>query len=92
MSLFKSKCINCSHGLPLFRYYESLYDNAEYLNVTYPPNLTPEEQLEYVTDTAKVLLPWSMHCYYSYNTHSVMATLFIQPWYCYHSDNAELQR
>ncbi|XP_035287420.1 nicastrin [Anguilla anguilla] len=37
------------------RYYESLYDNAEYLNVTYPPNLSPEEQLEYVTDTAKAL-------------------------------------
>nr|XP_023688388.1 nicastrin [Paramormyrops kingsleyae] len=35
------------------RYYESLYDNAEYLNVTYPPNLSPEEQLEFVTNTAK---------------------------------------
>uniref|UniRef100_A0A3P8TRQ4 Nicastrin n=1 Tax=Amphiprion percula TaxID=161767 RepID=A0A3P8TRQ4_AMPPE len=37
------------------RYYESMYDNAEYLNVSYPPNLTPEEQLEFVTDTAKAL-------------------------------------
>ncbi|KAI1901201.1 hypothetical protein AGOR_G00031860 [Albula goreensis] len=37
------------------RYYESLYDNAEYLNVTYPANLTAEEQLAYVTDTAKAL-------------------------------------
>ncbi|CAJ1072854.1 nicastrin [Xyrichtys novacula] len=36
------------------RFYESMYDNAEYLNVTYPPNLTPEEQLEFVTDVAKV--------------------------------------
>uniref|UniRef100_A0AAQ5ZN35 Nicastrin n=1 Tax=Amphiprion ocellaris TaxID=80972 RepID=A0AAQ5ZN35_AMPOC len=38
------------------RYYESMYDNAEYLNVSYPPNLTPEEQLKFVTDTAKVIL------------------------------------
>uniref|UniRef100_A0A3Q1BYT8 Nicastrin n=1 Tax=Amphiprion ocellaris TaxID=80972 RepID=A0A3Q1BYT8_AMPOC len=37
------------------RYYESMYDNAEYLNVSYPPNLTPEEQLKFVTDTAKAL-------------------------------------
>uniref|UniRef100_A0A3Q1EQ29 Nicastrin n=1 Tax=Acanthochromis polyacanthus TaxID=80966 RepID=A0A3Q1EQ29_9TELE len=37
------------------RYYQSMYDNAEYLNVSYPPNLTPEEQLEFVTDTAKAL-------------------------------------
>lgn len=37
------------------RFYESMYDNAEYLNVSYPPNLSPEEQLEFVTDTAKVL-------------------------------------
>ncbi|KAJ8409795.1 hypothetical protein AAFF_G00218540 [Aldrovandia affinis] len=37
------------------RYYESLYDNAEYLNVTYPPSLTAEEQLEHVTETAMAL-------------------------------------
>uniref|UniRef100_A0A3Q0S248 Nicastrin n=1 Tax=Amphilophus citrinellus TaxID=61819 RepID=A0A3Q0S248_AMPCI len=37
------------------RYYESMYDNAEYLNMSYPPDLTPEEQLEYITDTAKAL-------------------------------------
>ncbi|XP_018613565.1 nicastrin [Scleropages formosus] len=37
------------------RYYESLYDDAEYLNVSYPSGLSPEEQLEYVTDTAKTL-------------------------------------
>uniref|UniRef100_A0A8P4GFV9 Nicastrin n=1 Tax=Dicentrarchus labrax TaxID=13489 RepID=A0A8P4GFV9_DICLA len=36
------------------RFYESMYDNAEYLNISYPPNMTPEEQLEFVTDTAKV--------------------------------------
>lgn len=36
-------------------FYESMYDNAEYLNVSYPPNMTPEEQLEFVTDTAKAL-------------------------------------
>lgn len=33
-----------------------MYDNAEHLNISYPPGLTPEEQLEYVTDTAKVFL------------------------------------
>ncbi|XP_049454184.1 nicastrin [Epinephelus fuscoguttatus] len=37
------------------RFYESMYDNAEYLNVSYPSNLSPEEQLEFVTDTAKAL-------------------------------------
>uniref|UniRef100_A0A8C9ZYX2 Nicastrin n=1 Tax=Sander lucioperca TaxID=283035 RepID=A0A8C9ZYX2_SANLU len=37
------------------RFYESMYDNAEYLNISYPPNLTPEEQLVFVTDTAKAL-------------------------------------
>ncbi|XP_071346885.1 nicastrin [Trachinotus anak] len=37
------------------RFYESMYDNGENLNITYPPNLTPEEQLEFVTDTAKAL-------------------------------------
>uniref|UniRef100_A0AAY4BVM8 Nicastrin n=1 Tax=Denticeps clupeoides TaxID=299321 RepID=A0AAY4BVM8_9TELE len=36
------------------KYYESIYDNAAYLNVTYPSDLSPEEQLEYITDTAKV--------------------------------------
>uniref|UniRef100_A0A8C2ZK33 Nicastrin n=1 Tax=Cyclopterus lumpus TaxID=8103 RepID=A0A8C2ZK33_CYCLU len=36
-------------------FYESMYDNAEYLNISYPPDLTPDEQLEYVTDTAKAL-------------------------------------
>lgn len=33
-----------------------MYDNAEYLNVSYPANLSPEEQLDVVTDTAKVSL------------------------------------
>ncbi|AWP03680.1 putative nicastrin [Scophthalmus maximus] len=37
------------------RFYESMYDNAEYLNVSYPPNLTPEEQLRFVTESAKAL-------------------------------------
>ncbi|KAM9349625.1 nicastrin [Symphorus nematophorus] len=37
------------------RFYESMYDNAEYLNVSYPPDMTPEEQLEHLTDTAKAL-------------------------------------
>lgn len=39
------------------RYYESMYDNAEYLRISYPTNLTAEEQLEFVTDTAKVFVP-----------------------------------
>lgn len=33
-----------------------MYDNAEYLNVSYPSNLTSEEQMDFVTDTATVLL------------------------------------
>lgn len=41
---------------PVFRFYESMYDNAEYLNVSYPSNMTQEEQLDFLTDTAKVLL------------------------------------
>ncbi|KTG40754.1 hypothetical protein cypCar_00009657, partial [Cyprinus carpio] len=36
-------------------YYESMYDDAENLNVTYPPGLTPDEQLVYETDAAKSL-------------------------------------
>uniref|UniRef100_A0AAR2JP42 Nicastrin n=1 Tax=Pygocentrus nattereri TaxID=42514 RepID=A0AAR2JP42_PYGNA len=36
------------------RYYESLYDTATYLNVTYPSDLSPEQQLEYETEAAKV--------------------------------------
>ncbi|XP_026230478.1 nicastrin [Anabas testudineus] len=37
------------------RFYESMYDNGEYLNISYPPNMTPEEQLEHITDTARAL-------------------------------------
>uniref|UniRef100_A0A8C2BQE9 Nicastrin n=1 Tax=Cyprinus carpio TaxID=7962 RepID=A0A8C2BQE9_CYPCA len=37
------------------RYYESMYDDAENLNVTYPSGLTPDEQLVYETDAAKSL-------------------------------------
>uniref|UniRef100_UPI003AAA7B3C nicastrin isoform X3 n=1 Tax=Centroberyx gerrardi TaxID=166262 RepID=UPI003AAA7B3C len=37
------------------RYYESMYDNAAYLNLTYPANLTQEEQLEFITDAAMAL-------------------------------------
>ncbi|KAM6918154.1 nicastrin [Xenentodon cancila] len=37
------------------RYYESMFDTADYLTISYPPNLTPDEQLEFVTDTAKDL-------------------------------------
>ncbi|MEQ2210325.1 hypothetical protein XENOCAPTIV_011886, partial [Xenoophorus captivus] len=35
------------------RYYQSMFDNTDNLNMLYPPNLTPEEQLNHVTDTAK---------------------------------------
>uniref|UniRef100_A0A3B5MQJ6 Nicastrin n=1 Tax=Xiphophorus couchianus TaxID=32473 RepID=A0A3B5MQJ6_9TELE len=37
------------------KYFQSMFDNADSLNVSYPPNLTPEEQLNHVTDTAKSL-------------------------------------
>ncbi|KAM9845144.1 LOW QUALITY PROTEIN: nicastrin [Aulostomus maculatus] len=37
------------------RFYESMYDNTEYLNLSYPSNLTQDEQLEFVTETAKTL-------------------------------------
>ena len=33
-----------------------MYDNAEYLNISYPSNMTQEEQLDFLTDTAKVLM------------------------------------
>ncbi|XP_053739558.1 nicastrin [Synchiropus splendidus] len=37
------------------RFYQSMYDNAQYVNVSYPANLTAEQQLQFVTDTAKSL-------------------------------------
>ncbi|XP_047223656.1 nicastrin isoform X2 [Girardinichthys multiradiatus] len=37
------------------KYYQSMFDNTDNLNMLYPPNLTPEEQLNHVTDTAKSL-------------------------------------
>ncbi|XP_073704472.1 nicastrin [Garra rufa] len=37
------------------RYYESMYDDAENMNLTYPPNLSPDEQLVYETEEAKSL-------------------------------------
>lgn len=36
------------------RYYESVYDTAESINVSYPEGQSPEEDLSFVTDTAKV--------------------------------------
>lgn len=35
-------------------YYQSVYDTAENINVTYPEGQSPEEDLNFVTDTAKV--------------------------------------
>lgn len=32
-----------------------MYDNTEYLNLTYPPDLRPEDRFSFVTDTARVL-------------------------------------
>ncbi|NXJ22262.1 NICA protein, partial [Dicrurus megarhynchus] len=37
------------------RYFQSLYDTAENIGIHYPEGLTPEEQLEFVTDTAKAV-------------------------------------
>jgi nicastrin len=37
------------------RYYQSIYDTAENINVSYPEWLSPEEDLDFVTDTAKAL-------------------------------------
>ncbi|KAK5860341.1 hypothetical protein PBY51_021828 [Eleginops maclovinus] len=39
----------------LNRFYESMYDNSDYLRMSYPSNLTQEEQLAFVTETAKAL-------------------------------------
>ncbi|XP_010845187.1 PREDICTED: nicastrin isoform X1 [Bison bison bison] len=36
-------------------YYQSIYDTAENINVTYPAGQSPEEDLNFVTDTAKAL-------------------------------------
>ncbi|XP_031245749.1 nicastrin [Mastomys coucha] len=37
------------------RYYQSIYDTAENINVTYPEWQSPDEDLNFVTDTAKAL-------------------------------------
>ena len=37
-------------------YYQSIYDTAENINVSYPEWQSPEEDLNFVTDTAKVAL------------------------------------
>ncbi|NXB07406.1 NICA protein, partial [Cnemophilus loriae] len=37
------------------RYFQSIYDTAENIGIRYPEGSTPEEQLEFVTDTAKAL-------------------------------------
>ncbi|NXA27892.1 NICA protein, partial [Ibidorhyncha struthersii] len=37
------------------RYYQSMYDTPENIRMQYPEGLSPEETLEYVTDTAKLL-------------------------------------
>ncbi|XP_004688440.1 PREDICTED: nicastrin [Condylura cristata] len=37
------------------RYYQSIYDTAENINISYPKGESPEEDLNVVTDTAKAL-------------------------------------
>uniref|UniRef100_A0A8C3Y5S3 Nicastrin n=1 Tax=Catharus ustulatus TaxID=91951 RepID=A0A8C3Y5S3_CATUS len=37
------------------RYFQSIYDTAENIGMHYPEGLTPEEQLEFVTETAEAL-------------------------------------
>ncbi|XP_063483039.1 nicastrin isoform X4 [Symphalangus syndactylus] len=37
------------------KYYQSIYDTAENINMSYPEWLSPEEDLNFVTDTAKAL-------------------------------------
>ncbi|NXA00131.1 NICA protein, partial [Nesospiza acunhae] len=36
------------------RYFQSIYDTAENIRMRYPEGMSPEEQLDFVTDTAKV--------------------------------------
>lgn len=50
-----------------------MYDNAEYLNISYPANLSPEEQLDVITDTAKVSLAKNM----------ILQILPMRPLYCF---------
>ena len=40
-------------------YYQSIYDTAENINISYPEWQSPEEDLNFVTDTAKVTLTWA---------------------------------
>ncbi|XP_041088286.1 nicastrin [Polyodon spathula] len=37
------------------RFYESVYDRADNLRVSYPSGLSPEQQLDFITDTARSL-------------------------------------
>ncbi|NWX31747.1 NICA protein, partial [Notiomystis cincta] len=37
------------------RYFQSIYDTAENIGIRYPEGMSPEEQLEFVTDTARAL-------------------------------------
>ncbi|XP_071273487.1 nicastrin [Agelaius tricolor] len=37
------------------RYFQSIYDTAESIGMRYPEGMSPEEQLDFVTDTAKAL-------------------------------------
>uniref|UniRef100_A0A8C5IQS8 Nicastrin n=1 Tax=Junco hyemalis TaxID=40217 RepID=A0A8C5IQS8_JUNHY len=37
------------------RYFQSIYDTAESIGLRYPEGMSPEEQLEHVTDTAQAL-------------------------------------
>ncbi|NXH47212.1 NICA protein, partial [Dicaeum eximium] len=37
------------------RYFQSIYDTAESIGISYPEGLSPEQRLEFVTDTARAL-------------------------------------
>ncbi|NXB99395.1 NICA protein, partial [Orthonyx spaldingii] len=37
------------------RYFQSMYDTAESIGIRYPDGMSPEQRLEFVTDTAKAL-------------------------------------
>lgn len=58
-----------------------MYDNAEYLNISYPANLSPEEQLDVVTDTAKVKLKLKLRCAFA-QILQIGLVDFFKPFVC----------
>ncbi|MGH0187784.1 UNVERIFIED_CONTAM: hypothetical protein FKN15_026298 [Acipenser sinensis] len=64
------------------RFYESSYDTADNLRVSYPSGLSPEQQLDFITDTARVMRDTSLpihhhrHYYYYYYDYCFISYLF----------------